>query len=245
MRQKVAPKTTQVSFLQCFYISLTRSVIMNMTVFRLPRFYPILDVQTVRARGFAPAVAARQILDAGAEILQFRYKGSWTSEVLREVEIVQASCKQAGAIFVVNDRADIAQMIGKTIGAGVHLGQEDLRPSEVRRFLGADVVVGISTHNRAQVREALSEPADYVAFGPIFGTKSKENPDPVVGLDELRWTRALTDRPLVAIGGITRANARSVMEAGADSVAVIGDLYSGPDIRSGVREWLAILTPDS
>jgi thiamine-phosphate pyrophosphorylase len=118
---------------------------------------------------------------------------------------------------------------------------------------GSDAIIGFSTHNERQLRDAEScvesQPADYLAFGPIFGTRSKENPDPVVGLEELRRLRPLTSRPLVAIGGITRANARSVIDAGADSVAVIGDLFPsdlspGGSIRPRVVEWLAILSPD-
>ena len=112
---------------------------------------------------------------------------------------------------------------------------------DVRQVLGRDSCIGFSTHNEAQLRAAAGQPADYLAIGPIFGTSSKLNPDPQVGLAELRRLRPLTDRPLVAIGGITRANARSVIEAGADSVAVIGDLFpEDGNIRSRVEEWLRI-----
>jgi thiamine-phosphate pyrophosphorylase len=145
---------------------------------------------------------------------------------------------QAGALFVVNDRADIAAMVG----AGVHLGQEDLTPADARKVMGKAALIGFSTHNEVQFRAALTEPADYVAFGPIFGTVSKANPDPVVGFDELRHLRPLTSLPLVAIGGITRTTARSVLDAGADSIAVIGDLF--PDagtIRQRVEEWLSVV----
>ena len=109
--------------------------------------------------------------------------------------------------------------------AALHLGQDDLLPSVARRVVGPDAIVGFSTHNEAQLRAASVEPVDYLALGPIFGTVTKENPDPTVGVDELRRLRPLSNRPLVAIGGITRANARQVLEAGADSVAVIGDLF--------------------
>lgn len=133
-----------------------------------------------------------------------------------------------------NDRADVA----KLLDAALHLGQDDLPPSAARRIVGERGAIGFSTHNEAQLRAGDREPVDYLAIGPIFGTSSKENPDPVVGLDELRRLRAFTEKPLVAIGGITRANALSVFEAGADSVAVIGDLY--PDPRTQAEEWLAI-----
>ena len=185
---------------------------------------------------------ASEILDAGASILQFRHKGVFSRRVFANLERVAELCRQAGATFVVNDRADLAKMVG----AGLHLGQEDLLPVDARRVTGDGTMIGFSTHNEAQLRAAESQPADYLAFGPIFGTSSKQNPDPTVGLGELRRLRPLTTRPLVAIGGITRANARSVIDAGADSVAVIGDLF--PDrgtIRERSAEWIALLTPHS
>ena len=204
----------------------------------LPPFYPILDVDTVARRGLEVRDVARQILEQRVRILQFRHKGFFsrrTFEDLREIAAMSGDC---GARLVVNDRVDVARLVG----AGVHLGQEDLLPSDARRICGPGTMIGYSTHDEAQLRAAAEEPADYLAIGPIFGTASKENPDPVVGLDELRRLRPLTDRPLVAIGGIARANAREVIEAGADSVAVIGDLF--PDkgsIGDRVREWLDLL----
>lgn len=207
---------------------------------RLPALYPILDTGTVNRRGIGVVAAATQILEAGAQILQFRHKEFFSREVFAELEQVAALCREARAMFVVNDRADIARLTS----AGLHLGQEDLLPVDARLVVGAETVIGFSTHNERQFREALAQPADYLAFGPIFSTASKENPDPVVGLDELSRLRALTKWPLVAIGGITRANARSVLAAGADSVAVIGDLYpEDGEIRARVEEWLRILAP--
>jgi thiamine-phosphate pyrophosphorylase len=135
---------------------------------------------------------------------------------------------------VVNDRADLARLVG----AGVHLGQQDLRPSEVRPMVGARTLIGFSTHNQSQLRAAAEEPADYLALGPVFGTATKENPDPVVGVEGLRRWRPHAPRPLVAIGGITRANAAEVFAAGADSVAVISDLF--PDVRARAEEWLVV-----
>ena len=204
----------------------------------LPKFYPILDVESARRCGYDALASAGEILEAGAKILQYRYKGFFSREIFAELERIHDFCRQSGATFVVNDRADIAAMLG----AAVHLGQEDLTPSEARRMIG-NAMIGFSTHNQHQMRQAGSQPADYVAFGPIFGTSSKQNPDPVVGLDELRRMCALTTRPLVAIGGITRANARSVLDAGADSVAVIGDLFApGESVRNRAAEWLALLS---
>jgi Thiamine monophosphate synthase len=146
-------------------------------------------------------------------------------------------CKQAAVPLIINDRADIAQLLG----AGLHLGQEDLPPAAARRLMGASACLGFSTHNAAQLTAAAGEPVDYLAIGPLFATQSKLNPDPVVGVGRLRDLRRLTGKPLVAIGGITRENALAVLEAGADSVAVIGDLIpedcSIESIRERFHDW--------
>jgi thiamine-phosphate pyrophosphorylase len=126
------------------------------------------------------------------------------------------------------------------VSAALHLGQDDLPPSAARKVVSAGTLIGFSTHNERQLREAAAEPADYLALGPIFGTASKHNPDPVVGIDELRRLRALTDRPLVAIGGITRANALVVLAEGADAVAIIGDLFAEGNLRAHTQEWVAL-----
>lgn len=201
----------------------------------LPRFYPVLDTAAALARGLDPVRAASEILEGGARILQFRHKAFLSREAFAWLEQIAALARQAGAMFVVNDRADLA----KLAAAALHVGQDDLPPSIARRVVGASAVVGYSTHNEAQLRAALAEHADYLALGPIFGTATKENPDPSVGLEELRRLRPLADRPLVAIGGITRANAAAVLAAGADSVAVIADLFSG-DLRTRTREWMQL-----
>jgi thiamine-phosphate pyrophosphorylase len=202
---------------------------------RFPSFYPILDTDTALRRGVDPVAAAAAILEAGVKVLQFRHKGFFSRDVFAQARQIAACCRDVDALFVINDRADVARLLN----AGLHLGQDDLSPADARRVLG-DGLIGFSTHNEAQLRAAEGEPADYLAIGPIFGTSSKRNPDPMVGLDELRRFRTLTDRPLIAIGGITRANARSVIEAGADSVAVIGDLFpEDGDIRGRVEEWLS------
>ncbi len=153
-------------------------------------------------------------------------------------ERIAGLCRSAGALLVINDRADIALLLG----AGMHAGQDDLPPSDVRRLMGPHALIGFSTHNERQFRAAAAAPVDYVALGPVFGTTSKDQPDPVVGTGELARLRALTNRPLVAIGGITRRNVREVFRAGADSVAVIGDLLGGrrtaSDIRVSAEEWV-------
>jgi thiamine-phosphate pyrophosphorylase len=203
----------------------------------LPSFYPILDTDAAARRNVDAVKAAGQILEGGAQILQFRHKGFWSRGVFETLQRVAELCRDAGVVFVVNDRADFA----KLVGAGLHLGQDDLPPSAARDVVGTATMIGFSTHNEAQLRAAAEEPADYLALGPIFGTASKANPDPSVGLEGLRKLRPLTKRPLVAIGGITRENAGLVLEAGADSVAVIGDLFpEDGDIRSRVKEWLAV-----
>jgi thiamine-phosphate pyrophosphorylase len=135
-----------------------------------------------------------------------------------------------------NDRADLCIAAGFE---GLHVGQDDLLPKSARRIIGADRGLGVSTHNPEQLAEADKTSADYLAIGPIFATGSKANPDPIVGPDGLRRARELTRKLLVAIGGITRANARSVLDAGADSVAVISDLLRDPGKSAG--EFLRVL----
>ena len=203
----------------------------------LPKFYPILDTEIAARHGVDPVTAAAQILEGGAKILQFRHKGFFSRDVFAQLERVAELCREADAMFVVNDRADLATLTG----AALHLGQDDLPPSAARKVVGAATLIGFSTHNERQLRAAAAEPADYLALGPIFGTGSKHNPDPVIGIDELRRLRALTECSLVAIGGITRANAQAVLAAGADAVAIIGDLFAAPgNLRAQTQEWVAL-----
>jgi thiamine-phosphate pyrophosphorylase len=196
---------------------------------RLPAFYPIIDADLVSA-----VDAAEALLQAGARILQYRKKSFFSRAALEEAGRIAELCRSAGALFVVNDRADVAMLLN----AGLHLGQDDLAPADARRILPAGSIIGFSTHNEQQLRAADLEPVDYLAIGPIFATGSKQNPDPVVGLDRLRSLRSITAKPLVAIGGITRDLAPLVFEAGADSVAIIGDLI--PNVRARAEEWMAI-----
>jgi thiamine-phosphate pyrophosphorylase len=139
---------------------------------------------------------------------------------------------------VVNDRADIARIVGAD---GLHVGQDDLMGTDARKVVGPGVLLGVSTHHLAQLAAAAAQPVDYVAIGPVFPTRTKDNPDPVVGLEMVRRARAATSRPLVAIGGITRENARSVVEAGADGVAVISDLLDAPDLARAYTELAAAI----
>jgi len=207
---------------------------------RLPRVYPIIDTATLKRRNFSPIHAAAALLEGGAKILQFRHKGFWSRDIFAEAEQIAGLCHSASALFVVNDRADYAMLLH----AALHLGQEDLVPADARRVLGNEAIIGFSTHNDDQMRIAESEPVDYVAYGPVFTTASKDGPDPTVGLKGLAAVRALTKRSLVAIGGITQANAALCWRAGADSVAVIAGMLPAEctpqSIRSRAEEWLRL-----
>ena len=187
----------------------------------LPAFYPILDVAALSRKGISPLAAAGAILSCGTRILQLRYKEHLSRQMFDTARQVAALCHAHDATFVMNDRADVARILA----SGLHLGQDDLPCAEARAVMGAGLL-GFSTHSAEQLGSAPAE-ADYLALGPIFATGSKANPDPVVGLQNLRAWRPLSGRPLVAIGGINLENARQVIDAGADSVAIFGGLYSG------------------
>jgi thiamine-phosphate pyrophosphorylase len=211
----------------------------------LPALYPILDTACLHRLGLDTIHTADAFLEAGASILQYRHKTFWSREIFAQAEQVSKLCEQAGATFILNDRADYAAILG----AGLHIGQDDLSPADARRVIGPEAILGFSTHNPEQMRAAASEPVDYVAFGPVFTTTSKERPDPTVGVASLRTVRALTTRPLVAIGGITRDNAQACFEAGANSVAVISDLLpvsfpvsaSKQTLRDRMAEWQRLI----
>ncbi|MFZ0731586.1 MAG: thiamine phosphate synthase [Candidatus Sulfotelmatobacter sp.] len=210
---------------------------------RLPRLYCILD-----PAGFADAdvlyAAAEELASAGCTLLQCRNKSGNARVMLEQAREVKRRFTKghslrtnaSGATWIMNDRADLCLAADFD---GVHVGQDDLSPESVRKVIGPDRWLGVSTHNPDQLREADLTSADYLAIGPVFATSSKENPDPVIGIEGVRKARALTRKPLVAIGGITRANAASVIEAGADSVAVISDLMREP--RKSAEEFLRIL----
>lgn len=207
---------------------------------RFPRVYPILDTETLAQHGIALDIAAAALLEGGAGILQVRQKGHWTRQVFESARQVACLCREAGAVLVVNDRADFAMLLE----GGLHIGQEDLAPRDARKLIGPDALLGFSSHNLEQLSAAGGEPVDYVALGPVYPTSSKHNPDPVVGVDEVRRLRPLIDKPLVAIGGITRANAAGAFNAGADSVAVISDLVpqcpTARSLRERMEEWQRI-----
>ena len=201
-----------------------------------PFLYPIVDVAALGSRTVADAVSA--LARGGARVVQLRAKDVDDGRLLALAKEGLATAHAAGALFIVNDRPDVARIAGAD---GVHVGQDDLDPSDARAVVGPDAIVGVSTHDLRQLAGAADGPVDYVAFGPIFPTRSKAAADPVVGLDLLRRARASTDRTLVAIGGITRAHAADVAAAGADGLAVISDLLSAPDLESAAREFIGTL----
>ncbi len=203
----------------------------------LPRVYPILDTESLERRGIALQPAAAAFLEGGGQILQFRHKGHWNRELFRAAQDIARMCREAGATLVVNDRADFALLLE----SGLHVGQDDLPPRDARQLMGSNALIGFSSHNVRQLCDAGGEPVDYVALGPVFGTLSKRNPDPVVGVEEVGRCRALLEKPLVAIGGITLENACDVWAAGADSVAIIAGLIPGDtspqSLRARMEEW--------
>jgi thiamine-phosphate pyrophosphorylase len=188
------------------------------------RLYAILDVDIVQARGLAPLEVCDSWLDAGVRLIQLRAKTMASGPMLALADALVARARAAGATLLINDRADIARLSGAD---GVHVGQDDLSPADARVTVGPDAIVGLSTHTEAQIAAAVTQPVSYIAVGPVFGTRTKDTGYGAVGLDLVRTAAAAAHAaglPLVAIGGITRANASSVFDAGADSVAVIGDL---------------------
>lgn len=191
-----------------------------------------------------------RLCEGGAGVVQLREKRLAPREFYREAEEALRVARTFGAKLIINDRADIALAVGAD---GVHLGQDDMPPEAARALLGDAVAVGFSTHNVGQALEAARLPVTYVAIGPVFATSSKERPDPVVGLEGVRRVRAVINAapaatgavPLVAIGGVTAESAPRVLEAGADSVAVIGALVANPsdpsEITRRTRAFLARL----
>lgn len=208
--------------------------------FELPKLYPVTDR---RLSGLTHAEQVARLCEGGARLVQLREKALPAREFYAEVLEALKVARRFGARVVVNDRVDVALAAGAD---GVHVGQDDMPPEAARALSGGGGIVGFSTHNVGQAVAAARLPVDYIAIGPIFDTSSKENPDPVVGLEGIvRVREAIGDVPLVAIGGITAETAPSVIEAGADSVAVIGALLNTSDpaeITRRTREFLARLS---
>jgi len=208
---------------------------------KLPRFYPIIDAgllaATVPPERLTAAICdfAAELAAGGATLIQYRAKNLGPREMLSHGRELRRVLGPDITLFM-NDRADLCLAAGFD---GVHVGQADLSPEGARLVVGNARWVGVSTHSPEQVKVADQAPVDYIALGPIFETRTKENPDPAVGLDRIREARVMTSKPLVAIGGITRANAHEVLSAGANTVAVIGDLLLNP--RCSAEEFIRIL----
>jgi thiamine-phosphate pyrophosphorylase len=203
----------------------------------VPRFYPILDAGLLERAGISMESFARELRAAGVRFLQYRDKDASDELLLERAALLRRIFPSSDSVLILNDRVSL---VGSAGYEGVHVGQEDLSPAEAKASLGPKVLLGVSTHGEQQILAAAHSPADYLAIGPVFATSSKQDPDPVVGLDGVRAARSLTTKPLVAIGGITRANCAAVIAAGADSVAVISDLIprGGNSVENIVKEFL-------
>jgi thiamine-phosphate pyrophosphorylase len=205
----------------------------------LPGFYAIIDAGVLVKRGVDLSYFAKAVRDAGVQLVQYRDKDADPQTILRNAEIIRDIFAGSGCLLIMNDRADLAVLAGWD---GVHVGQDDLSPEDARKVVGTERWVGVSTHTEDQVRIAELSCADYVAVGPVFATGTKQDAEPVIGLAGVTLARTLTTKPMVAIGGITKANARSVIEAGADSVAVISALIvEGESVEKVARDFLDVL----
>jgi thiamine-phosphate pyrophosphorylase len=204
------------------------------TTIQLPRLYAVLDASRFPDTG-TMLRAADELRAGGVAVLQYRNKAGPARQILEHARDLKRRLGKSVRL-IMNDRADLCLAADFD---GVHVGQDDLSPEGVRRLIGPDLWLGVSTHNPEQLRQADATTANYVAIGPVFATTSKQRPDPVVGIAGVRRARELTRKPLAAIGGITRANALSVIEAGADAVAVLSDLLREP--RKSAEEFFRIL----
>lgn len=209
----------------------------------LPPLNAIIDEEVTLRSGWTISALADAYLAGGARFIQIRAKRAASGAFLEMCEDIVARAGPAGALVIVNDRADIARLAAAD---GVHLGQDDLEPSAARRILGGSAVIGLSTHSAEQVRAAVRDPVDYIAVGPVFGTSTKDTGYREIGTAMVSQARAVvqedgSDRPIVAIGGITLERAPDVIRAGATSVAVISDLLSTGNPEARVREYLQAL----
>jgi thiamine-phosphate pyrophosphorylase len=200
----------------------------------LPRLYVILDATLLPISAID---CAQELAAAGVRLMQYRHKHAPAGEMLNISKQLAATLQPQGITFIVNDRPDVAAI---AYASGVHVGQDDLGVEATRTLVG-EKIIGVSTHNLEQFEAAAQSSADYIAVGPIFSTSSKVNPDPVVGTKLLQQVRKLTDKPIVAIGGIKLENAAEVIAAGADSVAVISDILSAPDRAKRAKQYLELL----
>jgi thiamine-phosphate pyrophosphorylase len=206
-----------------------------------PALNAIVDVDAAARAGWQPVDLAQAFLNGGARFLQLRAKTMASGALLETASAIVTLTRSCGATLIVNDRADVARLADAD---GVHVGQDDLAPSAVRALVGATAIVGLSTHTVEQIERAVTEPVSYVAVGPVFGTTTKDTGYSRIGLEMVRAAAARASArglPLVAIGGVTLQTARSVIDAGAASVAVIGDLLAGGDPERRTREFLEAL----
>jgi thiamine-phosphate pyrophosphorylase len=210
----------------------------------LPRLYVILDASLLNQssnqaqRKQSGKECAKSLLAAGVTLLQYRDKQSGARELLEKSRAIAELALPRNTLFFVNDRPDVAYLAGAD---GVHVGQHDLPCEQARVVIGSEKFVGVSTHNLEQFAVAAATSADYIAVGPIFETRTKANPDPVVGAELVRRARALTDKPIVAIGGITLERSAEIIAAGADSVAVISDILLAADPAERAAKFIAHL----
>ena len=203
----------------------------------LPRLYVILDAALLTV----PEIeCAQRLVAAGVRLLQYRNKRASARDLFDSSKQLSSLLVPQGVTFVVNDRADVAALAGAN---GVHVGQEDLGVEEARQVVGEGKIVGVSTHNLEQFQRAAASSAYYIAVGPIFATGTRSSPDPVVGTQFIQKVRPLTDKPIVAIGGITLERAPEIIESGADSVAVISDILGALEPGMRARQYIDLLGP--
>jgi len=206
---------------------------------QFPRLYPIVDQGLLDRRGVVAGRVAEELKAAGMTLLQYRNKVGEPDSILRHAAVISEVFAGGSCRLIMNDHADLVKSAGF---GGVHVGQGDISPEDARKVVGATRWVGVSTHNDEQVRIADETSADYIAVGPVFVTGTKLDAEQVIGLEGVRRARALTGKPIVAIGGITLANARSVIDAGADSVAVISGLFvEGETVEKVAGDFLEVL----
>jgi thiamine-phosphate pyrophosphorylase len=196
----------------------------------LPPLYPILDAGLIARAGLSIESFAHALRAAGIRFLQYRDKDASDADFVERALLLREIFPAADSCLILNDRVSLWTASGFE---GIHVGQQDSPPLLVRQMVGEKALVGLSTHNEAQLRAASESPVDYLAIGPVFPTSSKLNPDPVIGIEGIRSARSLTTKPLIGIGGITSANCTEVVAAGADSVAVISDLLPRPGLSTG------------
>jgi thiamine-phosphate pyrophosphorylase len=215
------------------------AIVMSRRLLSLPSLYAIADAGVLVQKGVDLGDFAHTLRDAGVSLIQYRDKSASPQRILRNASVIREGFSGQDCLLVMNDRADLAVLARWD---GVHVGQGDLLPADVRQIVGPERWIGISTHTEKQVSVADMSCADYVAVGPVFATGTKADAEAVIGLEGVRRARALTRKPIVAIGGITRGNAKNVIDAGADSVAVISGLFAhGEAVEKVARDFLEIL----